>query len=189
MIYYKYRNFSDLRFLFDIFLNDRLFAAKYMNMNDPMEGHYLVKPNILDEETKRIIKDKKQSYGIVSLSTDSENPLMWAHYADGHNGIAIGVEIDDDGCEILPVRYRGLSELTHLDAGNPQDVAKNILTYKHDFWSYENEYRALIQGSSFVKVRVLEVVFGRKVSNEDREYYKGIISKLNPLIEFHYEVT
>jgi len=108
-----------------------------MQMNDPMEGHYFVKPGIISSGVKQIIKSKKESFGIVSLSTDAENLLMWAHYANGHNGIAIGVEIMDENCEMHKVKYKGLRELTEFNQDNPHEVAKNILTYKHDFWSCE----------------------------------------------------
>ena len=94
MILYKYRGFENLKNLIDIFLNGRLYAASYTEMNDPMEGHYFHRSGILSPEFKSALKGEKDTFGICSLSEISNNELMWAHYANGHNGIAVGVEID-----------------------------------------------------------------------------------------------
>ncbi|AIW18573.1 DUF2971 domain-containing protein [Vibrio coralliilyticus] len=190
MILYKYRDFSSLRFLFDIFLNNRLYAAKYTSLNDPMEGHYLIKPDVsLSSEARNLIKDTKDSYGIVSLSQDDDNQLMWSHYANGHNGIAIGVIVNESDCSLEPIRYTGLSELSNFAQDNPEHTAKKILTYKHEFWLYENEHRALVRYSDFVDVNIVKVIFGRKVSDDDYEFYTSMIGKLNTDIEFERKFT
>ncbi|MCS0234965.1 MULTISPECIES: DUF2971 domain-containing protein [Vibrio] len=190
MVLYKYRDFNSLRFLFDIFLNNRLYAAKYTNLNDPMEGHYLLKPEVLiSDATRKLIKNTKDSYGIVSLCADEDNPLMWAHYANGHNGIAIGVEVIEEDCELAEIKYRGLSELSHFAEEQPELVAQKILTYKHDFWGYENEYRVLTRFNDYVSVEVVKVIFGCKVSDKDFEFYNSLISRLNPNIEIERKFT
>ena len=181
---YKYRNFNDLRFLLDIFLNNRLYAAEYTEMNDPMEGHYLVKPGVINTRTKELIKDEKDTVRIVSLSADSDNQLMWAHYADGHKGLAIEVEIIDEYSELKEVKYQGLSELTHLAERDPLETAKHILSHKHEFWEYENEFRALNRHRKFVSVVVTKVIFGCKVSDDDCRFYRELLLKLSPNLQF-----
>ena len=37
-ILYKYRSLDNWKFVLDIFLNKRLYAASFYDMNDPMEG-------------------------------------------------------------------------------------------------------------------------------------------------------
>lgn len=74
-------------------------------MNDPMEGHYFHRSGNLSAEFKSALKGEKNSYGICSLSEISGNDLMWAHYANGHDGIAIGVEIDSTKYEVKKVKY------------------------------------------------------------------------------------
>ena len=39
-ISYKYRSVDNFRNFVDIILNNRLYAASYQDLNDPMEGHY-----------------------------------------------------------------------------------------------------------------------------------------------------
>ena len=43
MILYKYRALEPFRFFVDILLNKRFFAARYSDLNDPMEGQYLLR--------------------------------------------------------------------------------------------------------------------------------------------------
>ncbi|MUK51507.1 DUF2971 domain-containing protein [Aliivibrio fischeri] len=185
---YKYRSFDDLRFLLDIFLNNRLYAAEYTQMNDPMEGHYLVKPEVINARTKALIKNEKDTVRIVSLSTDSDNQLMWSHYADGHNGLAIEVEIRDEFSELKKVNYQGLSELTHFAERDPLETAKHILTHKHEFWSYENEFRVLIRHKKFVSVVITKVIFGCQVSDDDKRFYSELLLKLTPNLKFESAV-
>ena len=38
--FYKYRSLENWRFVLDIFLNKRFYAAPFASLNDPMEGRY-----------------------------------------------------------------------------------------------------------------------------------------------------
>ena len=77
---YKYRDLSNFRYLVDIFLNNRLYASSYKNMNDPMEGMYRYhwdwdKEDTFDFLINEISKEK-QKIGICCLSEVSNNELM-----------------------------------------------------------------------------------------------------------------
>ncbi|KPZ70329.1 hypothetical protein AN944_02401 [Shewanella sp. P1-14-1] len=178
MIYYKYRSLDKIKFLLDIFLNQRLYAAPYTSMNDPMEGHYFHRSGKLSPEFKSALKGKKDSYGIVSLSEVNDNALMWAHYANGHNGIAIGIEISSPNYEIVPIKYDGLSHLTQKFEHEPAEAAKRILSHKLEIWDYEKEHRVFVQHEKFVPVKIKEVIFGRRVSPHDKEFFEKLIKKL-----------
>lgn len=54
MHYYKFRSLQNLRFFLDIIINERLYAAKYDELNDPMEGAYMI-----DVQHQNIIKALK----------------------------------------------------------------------------------------------------------------------------------
>ncbi len=170
---------DNIRFLLDIFLNQRLYAAPYTSMNDPMEGHYFYRSGKLSSEFKSALKDEKDSYHIVSLSKVSDNALMWAHYANGHNGIAIGVEIDNPDYKIVPIEYNGLSDLTQKFEHEPAEAAKCILSHKLEIWDYEKEHRVFVQYKKFVPIKIKEVIFGRRVSRDDKKFFKQLIKKLS----------
>ena len=63
----------------DILLKNRLYAARYFEMNDPMEGQYIVDPNgSIDEDIKRSLEGAKKALRICSLSRSKDIELMWA---------------------------------------------------------------------------------------------------------------
>ncbi|MGF1693973.1 DUF2971 domain-containing protein [Photobacterium kagoshimensis] len=179
MMLYKYRGISDLKFLVDIFLNNRLYAAKYTDMNDPMEGVYRYKSDYVTRDLIEEIRIEKRNIGICSLSEDSSNDLMWAHYAEGHKGVAIGVRIKG-GNEIRNIKYEGLSKLTSTKYHDGYESALNILTHKLEAWDYEQEVRVFTRGEDFVDVEVCEVILGCKMDKNDKVFFKNLISKINP---------
>ncbi|WP_249370579.1 DUF2971 domain-containing protein [Vibrio sp. 11-4(1)] len=157
-------------------MNGRLYAAPYTDMNDPMEGHYFQRSGRLSSEFKSALKGEKRSYGIVSLSEIADNTLMWAHYANGHNGIAIGVEIDSDTYDIRKIEYDGLSQLTQS------------FSHKLEVWDYEKEYRVFVQHEKYVNVKIKEVIFERRVEHSEREFFEKLFTKLaGNNIEFSQE--
>jgi len=183
-LHYKYRGISNLRNLLDIFLNNHLYAATYHQMNDPMEGHYLYGPRNVSPEFRSALKGEKERIGICSLSETSENQLMWAHYAEGHKGIVIGLEVDSTKYDVRLVQYEGLSYLTNRLEDQPIEAAISVLSHKLDIWSYEREIRVFVRNSKFVKVNMKKVIFGSRIDSKDRSFLKKIISKLNTDIQF-----
>lgn len=186
MILYKYRNLENLRFLIDIFMNQRLYAAHYTEMNDPMEGHYFHRSGSLNPEFKSALKGEKSSYGICSLSEIANNDLMWAHYAGGHTGICIGVEVCPNKYEIEKVMYDGLSALTNKLENEPAEAAKRVLSHKLEIWDYEEEHRVFVQYSKFVELEIKEVIFGRRA--KDKDFYKKLILAFCPNVIFKEEL-
>ena len=65
-IFYKYRSLKDFKFFMDIIVNNRLYAAKYNELNDIREGHYMQ-----DGSLKKIIdrKSKKKCDQFLFLSS------------------------------------------------------------------------------------------------------------------------
>lgn len=48
MLLYKYRSIENFQFFVDIILNKRLYAARYLDLNDPMEGHYIYADGVVN---------------------------------------------------------------------------------------------------------------------------------------------
>jgi len=168
-IIYKYRTTENFKYFVDIILNNRLYAAKYNTMNDPMEGQYLYKDGALDKTVLDLIYSQKEHYKLCSLSKKSNNFLMWSHYANGHRGVAIGVRIDNTKYTVKEIDY--VPDLTLIE--NFDDMtAINILSKKLSFWSYEEEIRAFTESGNYIDVKVEE--FG---------FIKKLVGKINPTIK------
>ncbi|MEO0580661.1 MAG: DUF2971 domain-containing protein [Bacteroidota bacterium] len=183
-ILYKYRSLENFRFFVDIILKNRLYAAPYRDLNDPMEGYYYYpEENFTHPHTSQILEKihhARKEIRIVSLSRDPKIPLMWSHYADGHRGVAIGVEINRDTYDVRPIEYTGPA---YFRGGEyHSDTAKEILSHKFEFWKYEQEERVFVDSGQFIKVKVVEVMAGQKMSNQDYGFIKSLIEKLNPTI-------
>ncbi len=110
------------------------------------------------------IFDKSHSQiRISSFTEDENNPLMWSHYSDNHQGVCLKFELSKDQRfekNIHKVEYS--SEL--IEIKELADIKKSILT-KLDTWKIEKEWR-LLSGKerfSFNQDALVEIVFGLKV--------------------------
>ncbi|KXX69024.1 DUF2971 domain-containing protein [Flammeovirga sp. SJP92] len=184
-ILYKYRSLDNFKFLVDIFLNKRLYAGDYKSMNDPMEGVYRFNKHKVSAEFRATILGDKRDLRFCSLSADADNKLLWAHYANGHNGISIGVlpqDIDDSDIRAMnysPDPLKITEESEHVDA-------RKVLSYKNEIWVYENEVRVFTM-RDFVEVKIVEVIFGKRVSHSDKQMLKKLISTIDNQIAFRDE--
>lgn len=184
MLLYKYRGIQSFRFFTDIILKKRLYAAPYFDLNDPMEGRYLYSQSggSIDEDMRRLLKGEKEKIRICSLSRDPNNELMWSHYAEGHKGVAIGLEVDRSMYEVRPIKYDGLHQvgLHNFHIGSAIDV----LSHKLDVWRYEEEERVFVRNNKqYVYVNVKQVICGSRMSTQDKGFITDLIEKLDPTIK------
>jgi len=170
---YKYRSLANFQFLTDILLNERLYAANYLDLNDPMEGHYLYPKGKLNGKMQERLNGQKMKTRICSLTASSDNLLMWSHYADGARGVLLGMDIVGDAVE--EVIYREELPVYGLDC----ETAQELFTYKLSAWSYEEEYRVFTE-SSHVQIRLREIVLGPKMGRSDKALVIKLIGRLRP---------
>jgi hypothetical protein len=128
----------------------RLKIARFSDVNDPFE---LIALNFRESETRRIIRDFKNSYntrtGLLCFSANWTNPVLWSHYGAKHTGICLGfdlerslspqtVEYEDDRIqEQLPPN----GDPTAL----PPELRDRLLRTKYSHWKYEEEVRVFIE--------------------------------------------
>ena len=118
--YYKYRSLSNLRFFLDILIYKRLYMASYSELNDPMEGAFVITGDHrnIDNSWLEILRSEKNDLRICSLSRSFNNILMCAHYADSNNGCCIECEVvsSPDIVEEISVDYvPHVEPVAHLD--------------------------------------------------------------------------
>ncbi|MEM8484282.1 MAG: hypothetical protein AAF564_01975, partial [Bacteroidota bacterium] len=173
----KYRGLENLEFALDIFINQRLYAANFQALNDPMEGRFIYSRGSLSQDELRMIRGSKSDYNILSLSESCQNMLMWSYYGAGHKGFVVGVEIDDESTETEPVNYVEDLKLNERDDG---DIAKNILSKKLALWSHEREQRVFKRYDPFVAVNVKELIFGINTEQRHVDLLTQIAEKFCP---------
>lgn len=88
-------------------------------------------------------------FGMSCFCSYLDNPLMWAHYASGHQGFCIEYEVKprelENGLAFLDVNYT--SKSVKLNAAdllfNPSSFAHHYLASKSPEWAYEGEWRLI----------------------------------------------
>lgn len=125
-------------------------------------NNYSLNPEVIRAIKLQLINGDLSSYGIVSLSETPRNLLMWAHYADEHQGVCIGYkknlfsELNDKKATDLEIE-KYLPVKVNYDNRRPQKLRgsasrndilkKQILSQlltKSDDWIYEKEHRCII---------------------------------------------
>jgi hypothetical protein len=181
MLLYKFRSLENLEFVLDIIINERLYCARYKDLNDPFEGQLLhatenIKmPGLLGPTTIRTTKERRlitaddispvfEPKRVCSLSRTANDVRMWSLYADSHKGVAIEIDLDIDHdpgvvAALRAVTYtKTLSERGGIIGIYDED---NLLTIKTDHWRYEDEYRLLWHEPLFsITGCVKRLVFG-----------------------------
>lgn len=103
--------------------------------------------------------------GITCFSRKNDNILMWAHYANNHQGVCLGFDIDENdehlenffdesknykifpngkACRIFPMNYVSSEERPLIDMRDEMKSWARVLTFKSDLWKYEEEVRIAI---------------------------------------------
>lgn len=175
---YKYRSLESFETFVDIVLNERIYAAPYFDLNDPMEGLYRYTEGTINQQLIRDIKGQKEKLRICSLSRNCISTLMWSHYANSHKGVAIGVEVSPHQ-EVRGINYEGMSFVQNATKIGSHETAKKILTYKLNSWIYEDEERVFVTSGNYAKVRILEVVLGANISDKHKALVRKLVKKVD----------
>jgi hypothetical protein len=179
-ILYKYRTLDNFKNFVDIILKNRLYAAKYKDLNDPMEGQYYYRTGELNRDIRNKLLEEKGELRLCSLSQVKNNQLMWSHYTNGHRGVAVGLKITDKNCTIRPIQYNGLASIRNQDFND--QTAIEILSHKLEVWNYEEEVRVFVRDRHFVDIEIVEVITGLSMSNADFGFVRDLVEKINPEI-------
>lgn len=89
-----------------------------------------------------------EQYRVYCLGPDPKNLLMWSHYADSHRGICLEFSLSNKiFCAALKCEYSSTFPIMTLH-DDSDDAALLSLLAKSDVWSYEKEYRLIVQEES-----------------------------------------
>lgn len=117
-------------------------------------------------------------FGVLCFSTDGcDMVLMFSHYANGHKGLCLQFQIDEDDTlsEIAPLNGREIeysAEFPKLK--DDPNVAHMSYLIKHERWAYEREYRVVMpvysQGErirNYKHGQLCGAIFGLHMSPEE----------------------
>lgn len=121
--------------------NKHIKVSRFDNLNDPFE---LLGIEMTDKDVRNAMEFEKskiaQSKGLICFSVNKYDPVQWAHYAENHKGVCLGLEIPDRN--LKPVKY--VSSRLAKSVLSDEDKQEKILTTKFKHWAYEEEQRLII---------------------------------------------
>jgi hypothetical protein len=125
----------------------RLKISRLEDLNDPFELMAVALPEpahrVAFAATKRQMGETR---GVICFSRSWRNPVLWAHYADKHRGIALGFEIDETKIQTISYASQRLLMNIEDESGNlaiTSEMMNAILSTKYRDWKYENEVRVI----------------------------------------------
>lgn len=186
---YKYRSLDNYKFVVDIIVNSRLYAASYSDLNDPMEGYYRYRDGGISKGLLEKINGARNRLRLCSLSRNSENALMWAHYANGHRGFVVAADIDKKAHNLRRVQYDGPSFLRRAAEYEDEETAINVLCHKHEVWAYEEEERVFVSGTNYIGITLKEFILGSRMSTQDESLFKKLVDAHQPHVSVRRSET
>jgi len=140
-----------------------------------------------------IVKKKQWAKtGVACFTEESENILMWSHYADNHRGFCL--EFDTSYHPFKPFKTETVIKVNYADSypslsinDIPQKILshslslpKTLLGTKSLHWCYENEWRIFFEignkESAYEKSALTGVYFGCKMKEADKAKIASILT-------------
>ena len=161
------------------------------------------------EAERLVVVERLKSTSIFCATKNNSNLLMWAHYAEKHEGVVLGFRPDlerDSFLRLLkPVIYTDQRPQFYefdshwksdVDQATRQRIGAKINTRmiysKSKHWAYEEELRLDIpsevkegEPASFLKfypTELVEIYFGCRMSESNKTEILILAKKLNPSI-------
>lgn len=174
--YYKYRSLANMKRFIDILMNRRLYASKYLDLNDPMEGFFLYDKNVPRNVISKL-RDERATALICSLSKTPFNGLMWSMYGDEHKGCCIKLRVTSPNWEEVTVDYKGIKTVIT----NSNASIQTILGAKSVQWQHEEEVRYINTNpkSPYLKIDIDTIYLGAKMTRADVSFYTELINMAN----------
>ena len=182
MILYKYRSLANLKRLLEIIIDKKMYAPRYKELNDPMEGYFTYTKDVYPYR-KEINSLKKEAL-ICSFAKSNLIGMMWIMYADEGKGCCLELEIEKNTWESIDVDYS--PQIPKIDDPSKVDM-KNLFGYKSSVWEYEQEVRYIKRSKKRLKlpIHVKKIYLGYEFNASSNEYkfYKALFEKYSVYVE------
>ena len=174
---YKYRSLN--KHSFQEIVQQKAFFSTPENLNDPIDSRfveYCLKTrthcNDLDPALKFFFFCERK---VSCFSTSYYNILMWAHYANKHQGFCIEYDYEDflkknsNTLQIYPILYTNnfqVIDVTNIEYS--QDIIEVANLIKSKDWSYEDEWRLAVVKNQYgyltekkyAQIKISAIYFG-----------------------------
>ena len=121
-------------------------VSRVESLNDPFE---FLPFDLSDPAVRTVFLGFKTSFssdkGLLCFSRDWSNPVLWAHYADKHNGLCLGIDVREE--DIFNMDYVDtlhdlkLEDLKESVATHDRGLVEKLMKSKFSHWKYEDEIR------------------------------------------------
>lgn len=140
---------------------------------------------------KRTLQRFVDQSRVICFSAIPDNILMWAHYADKHEGYCLEFKSADLQTSPITGFYSvdyPETDLRPLINFSPEewlsrDFSRKILMVKSSFWSYEKEIRMIKIGKEeyhdFRPSALKKIIFGSEMPIRHKEGFRFLIDTLN----------
>jgi len=136
-----------------------------------------------DEKLVKMTVERYQgdlySLGVVSLTENNDDILMWSHYANFHKGVCFEFDIDDQERHFF-IKVIYSNDYPELDFENFTDIEKMFTTQlvtKSNHWKYEREWRCIRTSNGLFPYfgRLSSIIFGSRITDADKEKIKTVL--------------
>ena len=138
-------------------------ASSLLSRSEKKKIHRQVTAHLTRNPPITPTADRLNDMGVLCLTTDPRNLLMWAHYASNHTGLCIGFDTKHSPFSLArPIVYSDkrprVSLLERLRTET--ELVTSVLFSKSSHWEYESEYRCI----------------KRPVSEDEKDFYQKLLS-------------
>lgn len=151
-----------------------------------------------EQDIRRAVKETGCNLGVLCLSSDPKNVMMWSHYADNHEGLVLRFDSrhmahqTSGELRCFQVNYdrffprlpEYIAALRGMKNGDNLTFNKLFFCRKSRDWKYEKEWRFFAnQPGSFVKFEppmLSSIIFGWKMPEGTRQLISAWATALKP---------
>jgi len=166
------------------------------NLNNEIKkwcDQIIERQKINQEDLKAGAKANLEKIRVLSLTTEHNNLLMWAHYADSHKGAVLKFRGNDEFFKkVLNVEYEKdlatsglISKHIRFGMDLTTNPAIDFLRTKSSYWRYEQEWRLMGDAVNPVMKRefhlfpphaLKEIYLGCKIQEDKIEEVRSLIN-------------
>ena len=143
-----YYHFLPAKYAIDDLKKERIRVSALNTLNDPFEMMPYRRYGLKERQPyNKVFRQISKKWGLLCFCPSWKEQLLWAHYAKGHRGIALGFKIPKD--KILKLTYTPNEIRTKFDLTDDQEENErkflSLVKVKYQEWIYEKEHRILVK--------------------------------------------